>query len=165
MRDKKGYLPAHVACSRHCSPRKLQMLLDINPDALFEKTKDGHTLLSLAVSTATVSHPNFKLIEEIKARLGASGGPPQVSSLSNSGSLAPTVSVDELETSRASTATPPLENFGLVSPCQKSQDLDEMPPSLAAESPVDLLLHFSRSKHMGESRDDSEESSADMVEV
>jgi hypothetical protein len=61
-RDKKGYLPAHVACSRHCSPEKLLMLLAANPDSLTSRTNDGHSLLSLAMSTATKSHPNYALV-------------------------------------------------------------------------------------------------------
>ena len=69
MKDKKGFLPAHVACMRHCSPEKLQMLLDVNPAALYATTNEGETLLSLAVSKATKSHPNYALIEDIKRRL------------------------------------------------------------------------------------------------
>lgn len=69
MKDKKGYLPAHVACSRHCSPEKLRMLLAVNPHALFDKTNDGHTLMDLAKKLATKSHPNFALIEELNRHL------------------------------------------------------------------------------------------------
>jgi len=69
MKDKKGYLPAHVACSRHCSPEKLRMLLNVNPKSLYSTTNDGKTLLSLAQSTATKSHPNFALIEELHQQL------------------------------------------------------------------------------------------------
>lgn len=69
MRDKKGFLPAHVACSRHCSPEKLEMLLQVNPASLFAKTDDGRTLLVLAKSTATKSHPNYALISEIEKRV------------------------------------------------------------------------------------------------
>jgi hypothetical protein len=63
MKDKKGWLPAHVAASRHCSPEKLRMLLDVYPQALVDETDEGYTLLSLAKSTATASHPNFVLID------------------------------------------------------------------------------------------------------
>mmetsp|Transcript_23373 Transcript_23373/g.32748 ORF Transcript_23373/g.32748 Transcript_23373/m.32748 type:complete len:323 (-) Transcript_23373:505-1473(-) len=66
MKDKKGFLPIHVACSRHCSPEKLEMLLDINPSSLYETTNDGQTPLALAISTATKSHPNFRLIEKLQ---------------------------------------------------------------------------------------------------
>jgi hypothetical protein len=69
IKDKKGYLPAHIACSRHCSPEKLHLLLQVNPDALFATTNDKHTLLSLAVSTATKSHPNKTLIEALTGLL------------------------------------------------------------------------------------------------
>ena len=73
MKDKKGYLPAHVACSRHCSPSKLQMLLEVNPAALMAETKDKKTLLSLATGRSTASHPNFTLINEIKKQLAGVG--------------------------------------------------------------------------------------------
>ena len=43
MRDKNGFLPAHVACSRHVSPEKLGMLLEVNPTSLFVTTEDGKT--------------------------------------------------------------------------------------------------------------------------
>lgn len=69
MYDKHGFLPAHVACSRHCSPEKLQMLLDANPASLLEKTTDSRTLLDLAKAKATKSHPNFALISDIERRL------------------------------------------------------------------------------------------------
>ena len=69
MRDKNGFLPAHVACSRHCSPEKLEMLLDVNPGSLFEKTKDGKTPLALAKLKATKSHPNYALITDIERRV------------------------------------------------------------------------------------------------
>jgi hypothetical protein len=69
MKDKKGYLPAHVACSRHCSPEKLQMLLKVNRGALTAKTNSGDTLLSLAVKTATKTHPNNALIDVLKSCL------------------------------------------------------------------------------------------------
>jgi len=69
MKDKKGFLPAHVACSRHCSPEKLHMLLKINPAALTAKTNDGDTLLGLAIKSATRSHPNYALIDDLKRRL------------------------------------------------------------------------------------------------
>jgi hypothetical protein len=73
MKDRKGYLPAHVACSRHCSPEKLQMLLNVNPGSLFATTNQGYTLLSLATSTATKSHPNYALIDDLRRRLDYTG--------------------------------------------------------------------------------------------
>jgi hypothetical protein len=41
------------------------MLLAVNPNSLFDATVDGETLLSLATSTATKSHPNYALIDEL----------------------------------------------------------------------------------------------------
>jgi hypothetical protein len=69
MRDKKGWLPVHMACSRHCSPEKLRMLLDAYPKSLHAKTPDGQSLLCLATSKATKSHPNYALISELKELL------------------------------------------------------------------------------------------------
>jgi hypothetical protein len=69
MLDKKGYLPAHVACSRHCSPQKLRALLSVNPSSLYARTNKGETLLSLATSMATKSHPNYALIDELNRQL------------------------------------------------------------------------------------------------
>jgi len=71
MTDNNGWLPAHVACSRHCSPEKLGMLLSANSGALTQKTVEGETLLSLAKKPATISHPNLLLIRAIESRLSA----------------------------------------------------------------------------------------------
>lgn len=71
MKDKKGWLPAHVACSRHCSPEKLRMLLQVYPGALYERTYAGESLMDLAKSTATKSHPNYALIDELNRQLSA----------------------------------------------------------------------------------------------
>jgi hypothetical protein len=74
MVDRNGWLPAHIACSRHCSPEKLDLLLEVNPNAIDAITynddiKDGgDTLLSLAKSTATKKHPNYTLIQHILAK-------------------------------------------------------------------------------------------------
>ena len=65
LKDKKGWLPIHVAASRHCSPEKIQMLLDACPKSLFAKTDEGETPLQLAVSTATRTHPNHTLIKHL----------------------------------------------------------------------------------------------------
>ena len=70
MEDKKGWLPIHVACSRHCSPEKLKMLLEAYPDSLHATTGDGQSLLDLAKETATTSHPNFALIAELNRQFG-----------------------------------------------------------------------------------------------
>jgi hypothetical protein len=69
MKDKKGFLPAHVACMRHCSPEKLRMLLAVNHNALYEKTNDQQTLLDLASHKATKAHPNYALIDELNKQL------------------------------------------------------------------------------------------------
>jgi Ankyrin repeats (many copies) len=69
VQDRKGYLPIHVACSRHCSPEKLLMLLSVNPDSITARTSDGLTVLDLANRSKTVSHPNQALIEEIERRV------------------------------------------------------------------------------------------------
>ena len=73
MLDKKGWLAAHVGCSRHCSPEKLDLLLRVNPASLTARTNDGDTLLSLAVSSATRTHPNYALIDDIRRRLDTAG--------------------------------------------------------------------------------------------
>ena len=72
MRDKNGCLPVHLACNRHCSPKKLDMLLRVNPSSLFATTKDGRSLLDLAKGKATEAHPNYTLINEIERRLQVS---------------------------------------------------------------------------------------------
>ena len=69
MKDKKGDLPAHVACSRHTSPDKLKMLLDVNPEALREPNNEGLTLLDLAQKHRTKSHPNQTLIQELESQM------------------------------------------------------------------------------------------------
>ena len=73
MRDKKGWLPIHVATSRHCSPEKLDMLLEAYPESLTETTNDGKTPLMLAKSTATKQHPNRTLLKALEERLKSSG--------------------------------------------------------------------------------------------
>lgn len=78
MKDENGFLPVHVACSRHCSPEKLRMLLAVNPQSLFEKTHKGDTILDLAKKTATKSHPNIALIDELGRQLGQQHPMPQL---------------------------------------------------------------------------------------
>jgi hypothetical protein len=48
------------------------MLLAVNPNALFETTKAGKTLLDLARASATRSHPNYALIDELNSQLATS---------------------------------------------------------------------------------------------
>ena len=74
MRDKDGFLPAHIACSheesgRYFPPKKLEVLLGVNPDALFAKTSDERTLLTLAKGTETASQPNYELLRYIETRM------------------------------------------------------------------------------------------------
>lgn len=116
--DKKGYLAAHVACSRHCSPAKLQMLLTVNPDALYAKTNAGDTLLSLAKSTATKTHPNYRLISAIQDHLRVADGKPNRTTVPSS-----------LPLKKRKPA-------GALAPPKKR---------IKAEDSASLLLHFSRS--------------------
>ena len=70
MRDKQGWLPIHIACSRHCSLVSLHLLIDAFPESIRETTGNEKTPLMLARSTATKTHPNRALIEELTKRLG-----------------------------------------------------------------------------------------------
>jgi hypothetical protein len=76
MPDKEGWLPIHVACSRHCSPEKLELLLAVNPSCLHARTNNGESPQSLARTTATKAHPNLLLLQDIKTRLGNTTPPP-----------------------------------------------------------------------------------------
>ena len=67
--DKKGLLPAHVGCSRHCTEEKLELLLSANPASLFAETNDGRSLLEVAKTTATKAHPNLALIGLIERKI------------------------------------------------------------------------------------------------
>jgi hypothetical protein len=171
MGDKKGYLPAHVACSRHCSPEKLRMLLSVNPASLYERTNKGETLLSLATSTATKSHPNYALIDELNRQLHIS----QDSSHAFA-SLAAPVSAEESDGSSRGrldsneTVDPNPNPCRARAPGRKSKSSDsdstvEPPrkrkPSDSDDSAVnpppadvDLLLHFSRNGSTRTSLDD-----------
>eukprot|EP00934_Nitzschia_sp_Nitz4_P007906 Nitzschia sp. Nitz4//scaffold109_size72162//23076//24206//NITZ4_005843-RA/size72162-processed-gene-0.29-mRNA-1//-1//CDS//3329532754//7896//frame0 len=170
MKDKKGFLPAHVACSRHCSPEKLEMLLAVNPQALRACTNSGETLLSLAITHATKSHPNYALIDDLKRRLE---DPAAVQAVSKPRDLPSTHQLD------ASTSMPgatgmglnptatefmnsprgkeshvpsPNGNIGIVTPgsCKNSpMSIPRKRRNLEEEEmdPVRLLLHFSRHKN------------------
>jgi hypothetical protein len=127
MKDKKGYLPAHVACSRHCSPEKLQMLLNVNPDSLSAKTNDGQTLLSLAISTGTKSHPNYALIEDLRRRcMGAN--------------LVGDLSIPV----RGATSPPKKTKTRSRKRKVTAETEDEGTDPTLEEDPATLLLHFSR---------------------
>ncbi|GAX26233.1 hypothetical protein FisN_16Lh062 [Fistulifera solaris] len=128
MTDKKGYLPAHIACSRHCSPLKLQMLLDVNPAALQQTTKAGFTLLSLATSTATATHPNYRLIEYVQSVLKQAG-------IIETPVVAPVVTVPE---------SPPVLSLESRKRRAKSSNPARKRQRHSPEHPASLLLHFSR---------------------
>ena len=59
------------------------MLLEVNPNSLYATTNEGYTLLSLAQSTATKSHPNYALIEELKRKHDQSPAPHPARVVSN----------------------------------------------------------------------------------
>ena len=153
MKDRKGYLPSHVACSRHCSPEKLRMLLDVNPGALYVTTEDGNTLLSLATNTATKSHPNYALIDELNRQL-ESAARPSVTSQVPSEHLSPqgsgTLSLAHVVTptnTRIVTPDEPAIHFYPASsePRRSKRKRDVMlPRAVPNVDPVDLLMHFSR---------------------
>ena len=129
MRDKKGWLPIHMACSRHCSPTKLRMLLEAYPSSLHAKTPEGESLLCLAKSRATKSHPNHALISELKTQL-KSWKSDQVANESR------------IEEVALGGNDPPSATFPrvLVQPNAEAPSLDD--------APADLLLHFHRNSNL-----------------
>lgn len=158
MRDKKGFLPAHVACSRHCSPEKLRMLLSVNPRALHDPTGDGHTLLSLATMTATKSHPNYALIDELNRLLTASATSPIP--LDGEAARRRTVVTGTITspilahmTRRPMFNTPTASDASVSDASSFRTDPTESPtrpnrkrktPVVPEDAAVNLLLHFSR---------------------
>lgn len=126
-RDKKGWLPAHVACSRHCSPDKLRMLLQVNPDSLHSRTADGKSLLELATRSATKSHPNYALIDELRRQLDQNQSGPRVPQ------IAPQVHQDR----HVLQAQHPSRFHGLPDGLQATQNFDEIrrldPPGFPIE--------------------------------
>jgi hypothetical protein len=159
MIDKKGFLPAHVACSRHCSPKKLNMLLRVNPDSLFAMTSSGDTLLSLATKTATKSHPNYALINDIRSRLdlstAAAAYPSRVSSTDSSEQGTNSRGTEGFGSSLGSTsyndATSPMAQVRQPK-CKRKRKrkvtIDDQDTRTAIKTEVseqaNLLLHFSR---------------------
>jgi hypothetical protein len=165
MIDKKGFLPAHVACSRHCSPEKLDMLLRVNPGSLFAVTSGGDTLLSLATKTATKSHPNYALINDIRSRLdlstaaaAAAAHPSRVSSTDSSeqgtnskgtkgfGSSLGSTSYNEAASPMAQVRQPKRKH---KSKCKRKITIDDQDTRTAIKTEevseqANLLLHFSR---------------------
>jgi len=163
MKDKRGFLPAHVACSRHCSPEKLGMLLKVNPSSLFDKTNDGDTLLSLAKRKATKAHPNYALIDELNKRideaLRITPRPTIVLPLVcvSSGESSDSSSRGRLGSDDSSTSWQEINgNHNNDRSVRVSIDAKEKPTREVAvrrsrgkrksreENPADLLLHFSR---------------------
>jgi hypothetical protein len=154
MRDKKGYLPAHVACSRHCSPEKLQMLLNVNPDSLAALTNDGQTLLALAMSTATKSHPNYALIEELQRKLDEAG----VSNANGNLEFPVRVSSDETNYEEQQDEQQQQQQHSKRSSSRSATTMTTCKPKSTraarkrtrkvtaddADDPANLLLHFSR---------------------
>jgi hypothetical protein len=123
-RDKKSWLPIHVACSRHCSPEKLNMLLEANPSSLYAKTGDGNSLIDLAKKTATKSHPNFALVAELERRLEGGKG-----------------SAEAINAQTMMEGLIPASSRSLATPRRSKRKHKE-----DTENVADLLLHFSRSK-------------------
>jgi hypothetical protein len=148
MKDKKGFLPVHVACSRHCSPEKLHMLLQANPASIFATTNDGMTLLGLAKSTATRSHPNFALINALTRAVDDAGSYDQaagsvafVPARVSSDDTADETSSKPKATTRKGKKKAAKRSAATRTVSQRSQE-DEA--SSGMDNPADLLLHFSR---------------------
>jgi hypothetical protein len=144
-KDKKGYLPAHVACSRHCSPEKLLMLLEAHPGSLTSKTNDGQTLLTLAVSTATKSHPNYALIDELKRALVDAG---QLQLLQHGDrhldSFPTRVSSDDTNDNDVAIGSPTSkQNTASTSHTPRTRSRKRK-VTVDEDDPADLLMHFSR---------------------
>lgn len=184
MKDKKGYLPAHVACSRHCSPEKLRMLLTVNPSALHDTTADGHTLLSLATSTATKSHPNYALIDELHRQITYASCNNNVGSVlapyPNPPCLGPISSLDTSDRSSSRSrldsndSNKSWQSNGLGSRAAVEVDAEPLPvatpltrkrktlesslPHAPSDDPVGLLLHFSRNGSANAHWDDDDSS-------
>jgi hypothetical protein len=144
MKDKKGYLPAHVACSRHCSPEKLRMLLHVHPESLLAKTNDGQTLLSLAIGMATRSHPNYALIDALRSQMEKMGLPKHDTTTTTTTSST-TTSI------RLRVAASRLEEKKETDPCirlignKRSRNQRKVTDDAMDDNdPVNLLLHFSR---------------------
>jgi hypothetical protein len=129
-KDKKGYLPAHVACMRHCSPEKLLMLLKANPGSLTAKTNEGQTLLSLAIQSATKSHPNYALIDELQRNLC------EAEKRESIGNVPIRVSSDDTNDSKTK------DNEVTYEPTTRARKRKVTNDD--ADDPASLLLHFSR---------------------
>lgn len=128
FRDKKYWLPVHVACSRHCSPEKLKMLLQANPSSLHAKTGDLKSLMDLAKETATKSHPNLALIEELERQIEEYKG----------------TSIMETPLECSEVLPSKLFNSDVTTPCP-TQLSNKRKRRGKPQDIADLLLHFSRS--------------------
>lgn len=153
MLDKKGWLPIHMACSRHCSPEKLRMLLEANPSSLHAKTPEGESLLCLAKSKATKSHPNYALISEIKSQLKSWNGDNVADEQPGIMAAASLVGSEMNPPSAASVVTPEVYNnhrasIQLPAPAYAQHQHHHQYASAAAAVPMDspeaLLMHFHR---------------------
>lgn len=157
MRDKKGWLPIHMACSRHCSPEKLRMLLDAYPKSLHAKTPDGESLLCLATSRATKSHPNYALISELKELLKSWKDDDDDSDMNQMQCASPGEGYDMHPVDRHM-VTPDMKPIPRMQPQHKSEvaSLDD------ATAPADLLLHFHRTSNQ---QDENEVYDGEYAEV
>eukprot|EP00536_Pseudo-nitzschia_multiseries_P003077 jgi/Psemu1/236370/estExt_Genewise1.C_430189 len=157
MTDKNGFLPAHVACSRHCSPEKLDMLLQVNPASLFEKSKDGRTLLDLARCKATKSHPNYALITDIERRLNMASSTPntflpisqqmtRIKHENHSSSEPTTTTTSSSSSSSTNNVSPFAQGISRIKRENDSSDEDSRKKKSKQDDsdPANLLLHFSR---------------------
>lgn len=128
------------------------MLLEANPSAISETTNDGNTALKLAKATATRGHPNFALIQALKAALPGHGGcagapmdaasivPARVSSNDSAESEGPKTTTKR-KAKRSNSKTPKKK--------KRVKIKQELPSPEAIETPAaaDLLLHFSRTNN------------------
>jgi hypothetical protein len=162
-RDKKGWLPIHMACSRHCSPEKLRMLLEVNKSSLHAKTPEGESLLCLAKSKATKSHPNYALISELKAQLQAWNGE-DVDDQPQLAQAASLVGNEANPPSASSVVTPEFASRAAIqqpAPAP-SQHQQTAATTLDESNGADLLLHF---HHAGNLKDDQEAEVSQYAEV
>ena len=170
MKDKKGFLPAHVACSRHCSPEKLEMLLNVNPAALSAKTNDGDTLWSLATSNATASHPNYALIADLEKRCLAAGIPLGQPNLDATATVAAATQLNTLPVSTSASKAKSSSGGSRRGRGRKAKkarttrkrkvtedDFPHAPIKQEEEDPATLLLHFSQSHPQDDTNNSNED--------
>jgi len=120
------------------------MLLSVHPMSLREMTYDGQTLLSLAMSTATKSHPNYALIDELNRQLQATRTDPLPSfptAISSEGE-SDSASRDRLDSNDSSKSWQP--SLEAVDEQKQPSARARKRKSSKEDTPADLLLHFSR---------------------